>query len=203
MAPYQALQEQLGLDQGIPHNPQWSAPEDFMQLIVEHVLAHKPRSIVECSSGLSSLMLARCCQLNQYGQLYSLENGLEYAQQTRAYIARYALEPFTNILHAPLEPREVDGEHYQWYAIAQLPEQPIDMLVIDGPPGYLQKNSRYPALPLLYERLADGCTIFMDDAARADERAIVELWQSRYAGLEQQYLESERGCAILRLHKQP
>ncbi|MES9855801.1 MAG: hypothetical protein ABW166_04240 [Sedimenticola sp.] len=40
------------------------------------------------------------------------------------------------------------------------------MLVIDGPSGFIQKHSRYPALPLLFDKLSNNGMVFLDDAAR-------------------------------------
>ncbi|MDJ0806556.1 MAG: class I SAM-dependent methyltransferase, partial [Gammaproteobacteria bacterium] len=71
----------------------------------------------------------------------------------------------------------------------------------DGPSSFLQKHSRYPALPVLFPRLADGCRIYLDDAARQDEREILAMWQTAYADLEHEYVATERGCSILRVHK--
>jgi hypothetical protein len=75
------------------------------------------------------------------------------------------------------------------------------MLVIDGPSGFIQKNSRYPALPLLYSRLSDGCRVFLDDAARPEEQEIVSLWQTRFPNLEVETVAASRGCAVLTIHK--
>ena len=195
------MEERLKLDQGIPYTPEWSAAPDFMGLIVEHALAKKPKIILECSSGLTTLMLARCCQMNGQGDVYSLENGPEYAAKTRSYFERYGLEDHTMVIDAPLEKMTLNEAEYLWYRTDDLPAeimpQSIDMVVIDGPPGFIQKNSRYPALPLLYERLADGCVIFLDDAAREDEKNIVELWLAEYPAMKHQYIDVERGCSIL------
>jgi hypothetical protein len=75
------------------------------------------------------------------------------------------------------------------------------MLVIDGPPGFIQKHSRYPALPLLHEALAERCVLYMDDAAREDEREIVKMWQSEFSGIEHRYVATERGCSVLTINK--
>lgn len=198
---YLSLRDRLDLRQGLPYTHLWSASPDFLKLIVEHCLAQRPAHIVECSSGLTTLMLARCCELNGRGQVTSLENGAEYADRTRAEIARYALGAQATVLHAPLEPVSVNTRQFEWYSLAQLPEGPIDMLVIDGPPGFIQQHSRYPALPLLYERLANGCVVFLDDAAREDEQAIVAQWQHEFPGLEHRYINTERGCSVLRIVK--
>jgi len=200
IAAYQPLCERLGLDSGdLPYTPDWSAAPDFLQLIVDHALTHKPAVIVECGSGMTTLMLARCCALNGGGHLYSLENGADYAANTRAAVARHGLAQHSSIIHAPLRPYTLDGRDYQWYDVEQLTTGAIDLLIIDGPPGFIQKHSRYPALPLLRERLADDCTVFMDDAARPDERELVGMWLEEVPAARHEYIANERGCAILRM----
>lgn len=201
LAEYAGLIEQLGLDRDIPLTPDWSAAADFVQLIADHCLQTGPKLVMECSSGLTSVVLARCCQINGRGRVVSLENGEPYAEATRASIARYGLTDCAEVIHAPLTPVTLEGVSFDWYATDSLPDQSIDMLVIDGPPGFIQKHSRYPALPLLYSRLADGCTIFLDDAARPDEQAIVARWQEAFPGLELEYHDNERGCAVLMINR--
>jgi predicted O-methyltransferase YrrM len=199
IAAYRPLCERLGLDtDALPYTPNWSAAPDFLELIVDHALANKPAVIVECGSGMTTLMLARCCALNGGGHLYSLENGADYADNTRAAVARYGLAQHSSIIHAPLRPYTLNGCDYQWYDVGQLSIDAVDMLVIDGPPGFIQKHSRYPALPLLRNRLADRCAIFMDDAARPDEQEIVEMWLAESPALAHEYIYTERGCSVLR-----
>ena len=195
---YSSLRDRLALKQGLPYTHNWSASPDFLQLIVDHALEHKPATILECSSGLTTLILARCCQINQRGHLYSLENGVEYAEKTRAHLDRYEVASCASVIHAPLEPVSLNGVDYAWYALDKIPDGSIDMLVIDGPPGFIQKNSRYPALPVLYDKLAEHCVIFLDDAAREDEQTIVDLWLQQFPALRHEYLRTERGCSILR-----
>ncbi len=197
---YQPLCDRLGLDVGIiPYTPKWSAAPDFLELIVEHALTHKPATIVECGSGLTTVMLARCCAVNDGGRLFSLENGAEFAAQTRDALAGSGLDAFSTVIDAPLAMQAVNGRDFQWYALDDLAAIDIDMLVIDGPPGFIQRHSRYPALPLLFDRLAAGCTVFMDDAARPDERELVGMWQKEFPAIEQEYIGNERGCAVLRI----
>jgi predicted O-methyltransferase YrrM len=199
---YASMQTQLNLNEGIPYTPNWSAAADFLQLIVDYCLQAKPPLIFECSSGLTSLMLARCCQINGQGRLISLEDGEDYAANIRKYIHQYGLDQLTSVIHAPLQKTIIDEAEYVWYATRAIPDEAIGMLVIDGPSGFLQKNSRYPALPMLYPRLANGCRVFLDDAARPDEQEIVALWQAKYPDIELEYRENARGCAILTIHKQ-
>lgn len=196
---YQPLCGRLGLTRGIPYTPQWSAAPDFLQRIVDHVLTHQPRTIVECGSGLTTLMLARACALNGVGHVHSLENGADYAANTRREIARYGLDEYSTVLHAPLTPCTIHGVEYQWYDTSALTAQNIDLLIIDGPPGFLQRHSRYPALPLLRDRLAAQCSVFLDDAARPDEQELVARWCQELPDAKHDYIANERGCAILHL----
>lgn len=198
---YLPLAERLGLGQGLPFTPKWSAAPDFLDLIVGHALSARPTAIVECGSGLSTLMLARCCQLNGRGQVFSLENGAEFAANTRAELTRYGLDTFAAVIDAPLRRCTVNGQYFQWYDTAALPVRGLDLLIIDGPPGFLRRHARYPALPLLFDRLADGCAVFLDDAARPDEREIVAMWQAEFPGVRHEYLATERGCSVLRVQR--
>lgn len=195
-ADYLALLQRLDLRLGATYDRNWSAAPDFLGLIVDHTLTTRPTTIVECGSGITTLLLARCLEINRHGRLYSLENGVEYATRTRAELARYHLD--ANVIDAPLKPCRIDGREHLWYDSAGLPDLKIDMLVIDGPPGSIQRHARYPALPRLGDKLAETCTIFLDDAGREDERGIVALWQARFPALRHDYVGTQRGCSILR-----
>jgi predicted O-methyltransferase YrrM len=194
---YLTLKNQLNLHKGLPYTQNWSAEADFIQIIVDACLESKPEVILECSSGLTTLMLARCCQINGSGSVISLEDGRQYAENTRNYIDRYDLCDYASVIHAPLREMVVDGQSYAWYARDAIPEAGIEMLVIDGPSGFIQKHSRYPALPVCYPRLSENCAVYLDDAAREDEQTIVQLWQSRYQDLKHEYRATTRGCSIL------
>ncbi|MCK5001965.1 MAG: class I SAM-dependent methyltransferase [Gammaproteobacteria bacterium] len=201
MNPYSAIQAKLSLSQPLPHTPDWSAAPDFIELIVEHALQAKPEVIVECSSGLTTLVLAQCCQFNQKGCVISLENGEDYAEKTCQQLKEFGLEDYAQVIHAPLEKVALSDNEYDWYSLKTLPEVSIDMLVIDGPPGFIQKNSRYPALPLLLDRFSKQTKVFLDDAARDDEKELVAHWQDEFSGVEHEYLEFERGCSVLDIKK--
>ena len=48
------------------------------------------------------------------------------------------------------------------------------------------------------DRLADRCTVFLDDAARDDEIEIVQLWLKLFPEFQMSYIDNDRGCSILR-----
>lgn len=195
--PYQELKELLLFEQALPVTENWSAAPDVLRLVSEYCLENKPHTIVECSSGTSSLILSQCCRINQCGHVYSLENGADYVQQTQRQIDAFSLSSFCDVIHAPLKKYLLDGNDYQWYDLDDFSIGKIDLLVVDGPPGFIQKNSRYPALPLLAKSLSEKCAIFLDDAARDDEQLIVKQWLKLYPEFQFEYIDNERGCSIL------
>lgn len=194
---YQSLCERLGLDKGIPYTPKWSAEADFLEWLVEAVSGGRPAQVIECSSGLSTLVLARACERAGSGMVWSLEHEAEYTQATRAALAAYGLQDWATVIHAPLRSTPLAEGTWQWYDLSRLPPLRADLLVIDGPPGFLQPLSRYPALPMLASRLAAGCVVLVDDAARADEQEMLDRWCERHAGLRRESLAAARGCARL------
>lgn len=200
---YLDLGAKLGLRQGLPYTRHWSAGADFLALLVEHVLAARPDHIVECGSGLSTVMLAGCCALTGVGRVLSLEHLPEHATACRAELARYDLEGHAIVLDAPLRPYTLGAETHAWYDLTGLPETMIDLLVIDGPPGRLAPLARYPAMPLLFARLGPAGTVFLDDAARPDEQAILRRWRREFPDLVVTEMDTGRGCAMLQRQPQP
>ncbi len=202
MQTYKKLQQKLNLQGSeLPVTADWSAAADFLLLISEYCLAEKPKIIVECSSGLSTLILAKSCQINRVGHVYSLENAKEYQLQTKQNLQQFQLDQFADVVHAPLKKISINKTDYDWYEAEKIAALKIDMLVIDGPPGFIQKHSRLPALPVLFEQLADNACVFLDDAGREEEKEIVELWLNQYPELSHQYIEMERGCSVIKVNK--
>ncbi len=79
-------------------------------------------------------------------------------------------------------------------ALAELPDGGVDLLFVDGPPATPERaveRSRYPALPLLANRLARGARVLLDDAERAGERWVLKRWE-RELGTR---FERDRGIA--------
>jgi len=196
-----ALGARLGLTGDLPYTPFWSAAADFLELIVDHALVARPAVIVECGSGISSLFLARCCAMHGSGHLYSLEQGAEHAVATRAALVRHGLDAYASIIEAPLRPQRVGAIDWSWYDLDGLFDRlsaPIDLLVVDGPPGGVGPLARYPALPLLASRLAPTGVIFLDDADRSGETALLARWAAEYPEWRQEGRGCERGCVLLR-----
>ncbi|KAB8041580.1 class I SAM-dependent methyltransferase [Janthinobacterium aquaticum] len=195
------LQQELQLARSLPPTRGWAASPDFLLALVHEVQASKPRTVLECSSGASTVVLARCLQQLGAGRVLSLEHDVHFGAQTRRELARHGLSDWAQVIDAPLCEHALDGESWAWYDIKNLPaDLVIDLLVIDGPPQSTRSLARYPAGPLLFPLLAAGAAVYLDDAARADEQTIVRRWRAAFAPLQLTMLACEKGCAVMRLN---
>ena len=130
MLSYHILENSLGFEKNLPVTENWSAAPDFLKILSDYCLENKPETIVECSSGCSSLVLAQCCKLNQHGHVYSLENGKEFVDQTRQQLDDFSLSEYCDVIHAPLQNVRLNSEDSQWYDLAELPELEIDLIFL-------------------------------------------------------------------------
>lgn len=193
------LYAELAFEHSLPPTRGWAASPDFLLALARHARGARPQVVVECSSGVSTLVLARCLQRNGAGKVYSLEHDAAYASQTRTELHRLGLQDWAQVIDAPLRPYALNGDNYPWYDIDGLPHAiAIDLLVIDGPPQATRSMARYPAGPLLFPALAPGASVFLDDADRADEQLTLQRWHASFPALAVSSLPCEKGCTVLR-----
>jgi hypothetical protein len=179
----------------------WAADPILVHNAVRLIVEARPRLVLECGSGSSTIAIARCLKALGGGRIVSLDHDPVYAGRTNHLIRLYSLEREAEVVTAPLVPRSIGSESRLWYdpAYEALLEQKIDLLLVDGPPGATGPRARYPAVPLLKQHLAKECWILMDDGDRSDERAIAHAW-SEELGAKLIYLEGGRGGWLL--HRQ-
>jgi predicted O-methyltransferase YrrM len=188
----------IRLERPLPSMRGFAGSPDLLNHLLTEVLNNRPRLVVEASSGVSTLILAYALRMTGSGRVVSLEHELEYARRTQALIESHGLKDVALVVHAPLRSIDVDSQAWQWYDLDAVPrDQPIDLLVIDGPPHSTQPKARYPAVPLLWSRLKSGAKIVLDDGNRPDEKAAVEGWKAKYPGLEVTFLPFEKGLYVL------
>lgn len=157
----------------------WALGADLAAHLVDLCRRTKPINVVEAGSGISTALMAAVMRMNGSGHVLSLEHLPEYAESTEALLGDYDLRAWATVAVAPLEPIEIAGETYHWYdrSTLSLPSR-IDLLLVDGPPGVTGPRARFPAVPLLLDRLGSGTTILLDDAHRPGEQACIEGWRS-------------------------
>lgn len=183
----------------LPDMRGWPTSPDLLKKVSEIILREKPLLVMEAGSGLSTLVIAYCLRKLGAGKVVSLEHSAEYAAASRDLIAVHGLEDVAVIAHVPLKEVGLKDGKWLWYDLDRVKiERPVDFLLVDGPPGDLQKLSRYPALPLLSSRLSDRATIIMDDGNRPEEKQVVEMWVREFGNLSSEYLDVEKGAYLLR-----
>ena len=170
------------LDDGgfLPWTEGAMAPSGLATVAAEIALAER-RLVVELGSGVSTVLLARLArQLG--GRIVAVEHDPGWAGWVRRQLDRDGLAEHASVIEAPLRPHPLALDGAPWYgpeALDALPGDGIELLLVDGPPGYGDgmARSRYPALPLLAERLSPGALVVLDDAPRAGEAEILDRWE--------------------------
>jgi hypothetical protein len=126
--------------------------------------------ILECGSGLTTLVLATVAQRTG-SSVWTLENDAVWFHKVTRELHRLGLA--ANVELSPLR----DYGDFEWYDIDSL-ELPMFSLVICDGPSASTRGGRYGLLPVLGERLLSGCTVLLDDAGRPGERGVLRRWKS-------------------------
>jgi predicted O-methyltransferase YrrM len=146
--------------------------------------------IVELGSGISTVLLSRLLrqQSSEHDvRLVAVEHDERWAQWVSDQLDRERIRSGVDVVHCPLAPHPAALDGLEWYdqevvldaLDTNLSDDPIDLLLVDGPPAYLAGfgRARYPALPVLGHRLGPGATVVLDDVERPGEQEILNRWE--------------------------
>ena len=179
---WQVLRPLLDGGAFLPWSEGAMSPAGLATVATEIAFAER-RLVVELGSGVSTVVLARLArQLG--GRIVTVEHSPGWAGWVRRALERDGLEGLASVIEAPLEPHRLSLDGAPWYAdaaVGELPAAGIELLLVDGPPGYGDgmAHSRYPALPALVDRLAPGALVALDDAGREGEGDILDRWEAQ------------------------
>lgn len=198
----QGLVQLTGLNQPfpMPFGGSWALTPDAAAILAREIAIRKPNTIVELGSGVSTLMVGRLLQQMQHGRLISLDHDPSWAEETRRSIVANGLQDYVEVLDAPLTKQQFDGKDFDWYRIPDQLQQieQVDMLTVDGPPQTADSEllARYPALPAFAAQFSEHAVIFIDDARRDTEQAMIEKWLQQYPGWKSRMVETIPGTCI-------
>lgn len=163
---------------------EWALDAQTINFIWEMLQRTRPRLIVECGAGISTLVLARYAALASSSEMpcrvISLEQDFNTAQSIRWRLSKVGLESLAEIVHSPLDANGNYSLDNFKQVLARLPRRFIDFLMIDGPAGEI--GCRMGTLPMLVNHCSDGAKWFLDDAFRDGEMKILGHW-SRLDGV--------------------
>lgn len=196
------LYADLALEKSLPKTRGWAGSPDFLWYITRLAQKDKPYVVLECSSGVSTLVLAKSLKLNGCGHVYSLDHDPVFSKKTRDELERHGLNDWATVIDAPLVCHEINGKKWKWYSLDRLPKNiSVDLLVIDGPPTGVGDLARYPAGALLFKLLKENATVVVDDASRVDERKIREMWAAEFSLSEVVVGPCEKGISVFKINK--
>ena len=177
----------------------WAASPDVVHTLVEMVWQRRPKLIVECGSGASTVWLGLVCQRVGEGRIVALEHDERYVRTSRATIRVHGLDGIVEVRHAPLQPWGEGDQKQPWYANLAVEDlTDIGLVFVDGPPQATGRLARYPAMPVLLPRCDPSAAIVLDDAFRADEQTISDRWMEENPELERIEHRHEKGTHVFR-----
>lgn len=159
----------------LPNLGSWKADTRLLRRVVDHIFIARPRIVVEFGAGASTLIAARALQINGRGRLISFDQHGDFVAATREWLGEHGLS--ADIRTAPLV-EAPDGWRGLWYDHGPLPG-PIDLMIVDGPSWTIHPLVRGSA-DSLFDRIAIGGTVMLDDGARPGERMVMARWKKRW-----------------------
>ena len=170
-------------------NKRWSASPEYLDAVAAAALAEEG-PILECGSGLSTLVLATTAR-GTGSEIWTLEHRLPSFRRIEACLHRFRLR--ANVLWTPLRA----FEEFDWYDVDPARVPIVALVVCDGPPQ-ATRGGRVGLVPVLQDRLAPNACILLDDAARPNEREVLARWASD-APLRYEFRGEARQFAVVRL----
>jgi predicted O-methyltransferase YrrM len=163
-----------------PAQNEWTLPVDEQRFLADLIARLKPQHILEFGSGTSTQVLARAsAQLDTPSCITSVEHDPDFRRRTiRGLADQRTAGCRIAVQFAPLVLRECGGKLLPVYRLRPhrfASRRPADLVLIDGPPASL--GGREGTLYQVLDFVRRGTLVLLDDANRAEERAVLSRWQ--------------------------
>lgn len=179
----------------------WRLQRDTCQFLGRYCEEVRPKRVLEFGTGLSTRILAHEAARGHVQQVWCIDHLADFPGHPRAALAARGQQQFVQFVTCPIRLRYVAGKVFQYYALSRTFLKQLglfDLVLIDGPPYFF--NSREPALYLLFEHLAPGSLVLLDDANRRErEQRYLRNWQAYFGpGVETVVLldDFKKGLAL-------
>lgn len=172
-----------------------------LSYIMNDLIINHRNNIIEFGSGISTLLLSRLIKTNNLdAKFVSIESDLNWIKHLTSILEKDDTSQFVKLIHAPLS--TIAEAPCKWYdpetiEKAIFGDEEFDLVIVDGPPAYNSAlaMSRQPALPFIFPKISDRCSIFLDDCDRVGEKEILTLWEKEF-NLEFIIYSSSLGVAV-------
>src|SRR5690606_18084843 len=146
------------------------AQQEYLTACLQHVRATRG-PVLQCGAGLSTLLIGAVAQRMRL-TVWTLEDDVAHASRVQGFLDRYGVRN-VRLWVAPLRSY---GE-FDWYDPPDFDSITGDfsLVICDGPAGDTY-GGRYGLVPVMGEKLAEDCTILVDDGARPADRWIASRW---------------------------
>ena len=158
----------------------WSLDGETIRLLWDLLITQKPAVIIECGSGISTMILAAYASRMQEDEnlavkIVSLEQDESESHATRNRLLEHGLDGHVRVVHAPLD----DNASYTANTESLLEATDgrlADWVIVDGPSG--SSGCRVHTLPLVAACCKNGAHWYLDDAFRDGELSVLKSWQN-------------------------
>jgi predicted O-methyltransferase YrrM len=139
----------------------WGISPKTTFFLTDLVLKLRPKTIVDCGTGRGISLAAELCGLlsNRFGRIISLEHQPKFAIEAKKKFVNYR-----NLVSIKCVPLRKDNS-YKF-----IPNSQVDLIVVDGPPGYLS-NGRLNTMRHLIPSLSPKGVLLLDDVIRESEKS--------------------------------
>lgn len=183
---YAQIEALIGLYRDIDDLPSlpalrgWAISPDTARVLHELLRTYRPRHVLECGSGASTVLLGHLKVAGLVERVTSLDHDPVFLELTRQRLRSAGLLDEVDLVFAPLVERGIEQAPTTWYDVDVDGLASIDLVIVDGPPTATNALARYPAVSILSAMMNDGCLIVVDDYERPAESDMVTAWRDEY-----------------------
>jgi predicted O-methyltransferase YrrM len=152
-------------------NVDYSAAVPFLIEALARVRGRPQDSVLECGSGISTILMGLALPRSAASEIWALENDVRWLKRVAAVTKSYPLSN-VRLIHTPLQ----SYGDYLWYAPPRQRMPRFHLVICDGP-TQATPGGRYGLLPVMTPHLTDDAVVLFDDADTAIGRAVLARWQ--------------------------
>lgn len=155
--------------------------------IINDMIVNNRTSVLEFGAGISTILMARVIRKNNLKtRVTAVEHDQGWADSVKSLLTKEELNDYVTLIHAPLVNSTLSVDGNQWHDATLIDraigDSKFDLVIIDGPPAWEpgKQKARYPAVPYVFDKLSSVFSIYLDDANRAGEKSLMEMWEKEF-----------------------